>query len=106
MTPIESLDPNRFASTPGDRFIVKTETHDVTVEVRRVGPETKGYHLAFVSSEPPIAESDFYEGEIIVNHDEIVKGEMFELNTLFPILTKTAFLALDIQPVTVATTSK
>lgn len=106
MTHIESFNPNRDAGHPGDHYIVTTEAHQVILEVRKVGPETKGYHLAFVAAEPPITESDFYVGEIIVNDDEVIRGETFRLNAPFPILAETAFLALDIRAVIPTTVSK
>lgn len=97
MTSLEQLNPNLHAGQPGDRYMVTTEAHDVVVEVRKVGPQTKGYLLSFVSAEPPVTEGLFYEGEILVKDNEIVSGKDFELQTLFPILTQTAFKALDIQ---------
>jgi hypothetical protein len=95
----ERIAPNRDGAKIGDTYVVTTEAHDITLRVRPTGPQTRGYIIAFVSAEPPITESTHYESEVIVKDHEVTVGERFELSTLFPILTQTAFQAMKINAV-------
>jgi len=99
---IERISPNRDPATAGDTYAVTTEEHEITLRVRPNGPQTRGFMIAFVSAEPPITESRYYESEVMVKDHEVVVGEAFELSTMFPILSKTAFKALGITALTPA----
>jgi hypothetical protein len=93
---LERLAPNSDDTTPGDRFIVTTEAHELTIEVRRNGPHTAGYFIAFVDAEPSLTETIFFPGEIFVVGDEVRVGEEFALSTLLPLLSQWAFRAIAI----------
>lgn len=94
---LERIAPNRDAMTHGDKYLVTTDDqHQLTLEVRRNGPYTAGYFISFVSSQPPITETIFFEGEIFVKDDEVVIGQDFKLSCLSPLLSHTAFRALEI----------
>ena len=83
--------------TPGDRYDVRTEEcHDLTFEVRRNGPYTAGYFIAFVEAEPPITETLFFPGEIFVEGDVVIVEKEFVLSCMNPLLSRSAFKALEI----------
>lgn len=96
MKSLEQISPNTDPATVGDRYVVKTEAHELTFEVRPVGPQTKGYIVALAHAEPPITSAPFYMSEIYVDGHEVKRGEVFELSSLFPIMTETAFRAIEI----------
>jgi hypothetical protein len=99
----ERITPNLDPAKAGDTYVVKTEAHDITLRVRPTGPQTPGFIISFISAEPPITESSHYESEVIVKDHEVKLGEQFELSTLFPILSKTAFEAIKITAIPDAT---
>lgn len=96
---LERIAPNRDSAKIGDTYVVTTEAHDITLRVHPTGPQTPGYIISFVSAEPPITESTYYEYEVSVKDHEVNVGEQFELSTFFPILLKTAFRAIEINSV-------
>jgi hypothetical protein len=98
MTSVEHLRPNTEPITAGSLFEVQTEDHTMIIEVHPEGPYTKGYILSFVGSKPPLTESTFYPAEIYVRGNEINIGEVFELNSVFPLVSLAAFRALGITP--------
>lgn len=102
MPGLSRINPNLDPAVAGAMYAIKTEVHDMTVEVRPVGPQTKGFLLSFVRSEPPITEAPYYPTEIYVKDNEVKVGETFELSTMFPILSQTAFKAVEIMPVVVS----
>jgi hypothetical protein len=94
---LERLAPNSDAMTAGDRYVVRTEECcDVTLEVRRNGPYTSGYFIAFAGAEPPVTETLFFPGEIFVKDDEVTAGKKFVLSSLNPLLSRSVFRALEI----------
>ena len=94
---LERLAPNIDAMIPGDRYVVRTEEcHDLTLEVRRNGPYTAGYFVAFAGAEPPITETLFFPGEIFVKDDMVIAGKEFVLSSLNPLLSRSVFRALEI----------
>ena len=94
---LERLAPNSDDLTHGDRYVVSTEEcHDLTLEVRRNGPYTDGYLIAFVEAEPPITETLIFPGEIFVEGDVVIAGEKFVLSCMNPLLSRSAFKALEI----------
>ena len=94
---VERINPNVDPAVNGDSYVVTTDEHEITLKVRPNGPQTRGFMIAFVSAEPPITESRYCESEVMVKNHEVVVGENFELSTMFPILSKTAFRALGIR---------
>lgn len=96
---LERLAPNLASMTPDTQYVVTTEEHELTLEVRRNGPQTKGYFIGFVASDPPITEAIFFPGEIFVKNDVVIIGEVFELSALLPLLSKSAFRAIGIKAV-------
>lgn len=98
MTSVEHLHPNVEPVAAGSLFEVQTDDHLMVIEARPEGPHTKGFILSFVGSKPPLTEATFYPAEIYVRGNEISTGEAFELTSMFPVLSITAFRALEITP--------
>ena len=105
MKDLDHLTPNIDGATPGERFVIETESHKIIVEARPNGPYTKGFYLGFAGAEPPLTQSAVETSEVWIKDNAITVGEKFEFSYMYPLLTQTAFIALGIKRATDAETT-
>lgn len=78
-------------------FVETEDGHDMIFKMYPKGPSQADYLISLVYSEPPISGNNLMEKEVYVKNDVMKKGETFQLDSAFPILAQTAFVALSIQ---------
>lgn len=72
------------------------DDHLLTFRMFKKGPFEKEYLIALVDAKPPITEQPIYEKEIYVMGDKIIEGREFHLGAPLPVMSQTAFTAMNI----------
>jgi hypothetical protein len=72
------------------------DDHILTFRMFKKGPFEKEYLIALVDAKPPITERPIDEKEIYVMDDIIVQGREFHLGAAFPLMSRSAFVAMNI----------
>ena len=91
------IDPND-GSFPHDATIHVTAENDqfFTFKILPKGPAEDDYLISMVESDPPIYSAPLYDKEVYVKGDVLKKGYEFVLDSALPILSQTAFKAMQI----------